>query len=167
MWLEANIFRIFMSLWYLLLVKISKNPWGKSDMPWMITWNYPIKCFFLLATVAMITAKISFIHFHNRDRETYSFIKIMQPISPNNNWENGVKQIEITEENLSQSIILCQLRRTNTLASGSKCIKNIFFYFYHYLPYICWVDVIYLTCLVFLKSPWWLVWIFCAPTSLT
>ena len=28
--------------------------------------------------------------------------------------------------------------------------------FYHYLPYISWVDVIYLTCLVFLKSPWWL-----------
>ena len=25
--------------------------------------------------------------------------------------------------------------------------------FYHYLPYICWVDVIYLTCLAFLKSP--------------
>ena len=24
-------------------------------------------------------------------RETYSFIKIMQPISPNYNWENGVK----------------------------------------------------------------------------
>ena len=39
-------------------------------------------------------------------------------------------------------------------------------FFYHYLPYISWVDVIYLTCLVFLKSPWWLVWIFCAPTPL-
>ena len=87
----------------------------------------------------------------------------MQPISPNYNWENGVKQIKITEENLSQSCVLCQLLRTKTLASGSKCIKH-FFYFYHYLPYICWVDVIYLTCLVFLKSPWWLVWIFCAPT---
>ena len=99
-------------------------------------------------------------------RETYSFVKIMQPISPNYNWENGVKQIKITEENLSQSCILCQLLRTKTLASGSKCIKH-FFYFYHYLPYICWVDVIYLTCLVFLKSPWWLVWIFCALTPLT
>ena len=30
--------------------------------------------------------------------ETYSFIKIKQPISPNYNWENGVKQIKITEE---------------------------------------------------------------------
>ena len=35
--------------------------------------------------------------------------------------------------------------------------------FYHYLPYICWVNVIYLTCIVFLKSPWWLVCIFCTP----
>ena len=41
-----------------------------------------------------------------------------------------------------------------------------FFYFYHYLLYFCWVDAIYLTCLVFLKSPWWLVWIFCAPMPL-
>ena len=47
-----------------------------------------------------------------------------------------------------------------------KYIKH-FFYIYHYLHYICWVDVIYLTCLVFLKSPWWLVWIFCIPTHLT
>ena len=96
-------------------------------------------------------------------RETYSFIKIMQAISLNYNWENGVKQIKITEENLSRSYILCQSLRIKTLASGSKCIKH---FFYHYLPYICWGDVIYLTCLVFLKSPWWLVWIFCAPTPL-
>ena len=40
-------------------------------------------------------------------------------------------------------------------------------FFSHYLPYICWVDVIYLTCFVFLKSPWSLVWIFCALNSLT
>ena len=48
----------------------------------------------------------------------------MQPISPNYNWENGVKQIKITEENLSQNYILCQLLRTKTLALGSKCIKH-------------------------------------------
>ena len=44
-------------------------------------------------------------------RETYSFIKIMQPISPNYNSENGVKQIKIIEENLLQIWILCQLLR--------------------------------------------------------
>ena len=133
-----------------------------------LSWNYPIKHLFLLAAVTMIIAKKCFLPIFIAAvfRETYSFIKIMQPISPNYNWENGVKQIKITEENLSQSCILCQLLRTKTLASGSKCIKH-FFYFYHYLPYICWVDVIYLTCFVFLKSPWWLVWILCAPTPLT
>ena len=31
----------------------------------------------------------------------------MQFISPNYNWENGVQQIQIIEENLSQSCILC------------------------------------------------------------
>ena len=53
----------------------------------------------------------------------------MQPISPNYNWENGVKQIKITEENLSQSCILCQLLRTKTLVLGSKCIKHFFLIF--------------------------------------
>ena len=38
--------------------------------------------------------------------------------------ENGVKQIKITEINLSQSCVLCQLLRTKSLASGSKCIKH-------------------------------------------
>ena len=99
-------------------------------------------------------------------RETYSFIKTIQPISPNYNWENGVKQIKITEENLSQSCMLCQLLRPKTLPPGSKCIKHFLFYFYHYFPYICCVNVNYLTRLVFLKSSWWLVWIFCASTSL-
>ena len=92
--------------------------------------------------------------------------KSCKPITPNYNWENGVKQIKITEENLSESCILCQLLRTKALASGSKYIKH-FFYFYHYLSYICWVDVFCLICPVFLKSPWWLVWIFCIPIPLT
>ena len=67
-------------------------------------------------------------------RETYSFIKTMQPISPNYNWENGVKQIKITEENLSQSCVLCQLLRTKTLVSGSKCIRYFFFIFITIFP---------------------------------
>ena len=109
-----------------------------------LTWNYPMKhfplcnrcynhcknVFYLFSFIAAVV------------RETYPFIKIMQPINPYYNWENRVKQIKITEENLSQSCILCQLLRTKTLASGTKCIKH-FFYFYHYLPYICSVDVIY------------------------
>ena len=131
-----------MSLWYLLLVKTSKNPWGKSDMSWMITWNYPIKRLFLLATVPMITLKISFSHFHNSNKETYSFIKIMQPISPNNNWENGVKQIKITEENLPQSCLLWQLPK--------KIVKNVSKFFFIFTT-IClisaeWMWFIYMSC---------------------
>ena len=93
----------------------------------------------------------------------------MQPISPNYNWENGVKQIKITDENFSQSSFLCQLVRTKTLASEWKCIKHFFFEF---LPLFSlyllsgWVDVTYFTFFAFLKSPSWLVWIFCAPTPL-
>ena len=125
------------------------------------------EAFFLLATFGMITVKILLIFIAAVARETYSFIKITQAISPNFNWENGVKQIKITEENSSKSCILCQLLRAKTLVSGSKYINHFLKIFITILPDICWVDVIYLTCLVFLKSPWWLVWIFCAPTPLT
>ena len=57
--------------------------------------------FFLLATIAMITVKNLPIFIAAIVREKYSFIKIMQPISPNYNGENRVKQIKVTEENLS------------------------------------------------------------------
>ena len=30
-----------------------------------LTWNYPMKHFFLLATVAMLTVKVYFTHFHS------------------------------------------------------------------------------------------------------
>ena len=79
-------------------------------------------------------------------KETYSLIKIIHPISPNYGCENGVKQIKITEKNL------CQLLRTKSLPSRAACIKY-FSLFLPLLPYICRVDVIYLTCLVFLKAP--------------
>ena len=63
---EANIFRIFISLWYLPLVKISKKSmrqgWHALDD---LAWNYPVKHLFLLATVTMITVKMSFTHFHS------------------------------------------------------------------------------------------------------
>ena len=75
-----------------------------------------MKYCFLSATVAMITVKVPFTNFHSSN--SLGNIKIMQPISPNYNLENGFKKIKTTEENLSQSWILCQLLRTKTLASG-------------------------------------------------
>ena len=63
--LEANTFRLFISLWYLPLVKISKLSmrygWHAVDD---LAWNYPVKYLFLLATTTMITVKMSFTHFH-------------------------------------------------------------------------------------------------------
>ena len=101
-----------------------------------------MKDFFLLATVAMITVKM-FLHIFIAEvvRETYFFIKLVQPIRLN---YNGVKQIKITEENLSQSCILRQLLRTKTLASWSKCIKH-FFLFLPLFASIC--DLFNMSCL--------------------
>ena len=70
-------------------------------------------------------------------RETYSFIKIKQSISPYYNWENGAKQIRLLKnichkscillkKICHKSCILCQLLREKTLASRSKCIKHFF-----------------------------------------
>ena len=80
----------------------------------------PNEASFLLPTVTMITVKMCFTRVHSS-----SYQEIMQPIKPNYNWENEVKQIKISEGNLSQSCILCQLLSTKTLASRSKCIKHI------------------------------------------
>ena len=144
-----------------------KNPWVRVTCPGWLNMELPNEEFFPLSNLAMITVKLFFTDFHsNICQGNIVLHQNHASYSLKYNWENGVKQIEITEENLSISCILCQLLRTKTLVSGSKCIKH-FFYFYHYLPYIFWVDVIYLTCLVFLKSPWWLVWIYCASTLLT
>ena len=89
----------------------------------------------------------------------------MQSISPNHNWENGVKQIRLLKKIRHKSCNFCQLLRTKTLASGSKCIKHYFCYFYHCLPYVSWINAICLTYNVFLKCSWCLVWIYCAPLS--
>ena len=94
-------------------------------------------------------------------RETNSFVKIMQLIRPNYPWENGDKQIKITGEKLSQSCILCSITKDKDRSSRVK-MHQFSFKFLPPIIYTCWVDMIYLTCLVFIKSPWWPVWIFCA-----
>ena len=58
----------------------------------------------------------------------------------------------IAAENLSQKLYLVLIAK-NKDPSISVEMHQTFFYFYHYLPYICSVYVIYLACHVFLKSP--------------
>lgn len=47
-----------------------------------------------------------------------------------------------------------------TQQRDQNAVKNTQLDFYYYLSYIC-VDLIYLTCLILLKSPWWPVWRLC------
>ena len=51
--------------------------------------------------------------------------------------------------------------RTLTIRMGSECSKDYFLDFYYYLSYT-WTKLIYLTCLIFLLSPWLQVQTFCA-----
>ena len=69
--------------------------------PGWFNMELPNEAFFLLATVAMVTVKILFIFIAAVVRETHSFIKIMQPISSNYNWEKGVKQIRILKKRIA------------------------------------------------------------------
>ena len=49
-----------------------------------LTWHYPVKHFFLLTTIAVNTVETSIpIFIAAVVWETYSFIKIIQPISSN------------------------------------------------------------------------------------
>ena len=44
-------------------------------MPWIVLiWNYPMKDFFLLAIIAMITVKMSFTHFHSSSCQGNMFL---------------------------------------------------------------------------------------------
>lgn len=52
-----------------------------------------------------------------------------------------------------------------TQQRDQNAVKNTQLDFYYYLSYIC-VDLIYLTCLILLKSPWWPVWRLCAQDLL-
>ena len=124
------------------------------------------EAFFFLATVAMITEHptilvpiVTFI------KERNSFIEIMQLINSNYFIKSGVKQRKTTLKNCCKGVSSTPLLWTPTLTIGSKCSKNDFRGFYYHLLY-AWVDLICSTCLIFLKSPWWLVWTFCAKDLL-
>ena len=87
-------------------------------------------------------------------KETNFFIKVMHYISPNYPWENRAKKIKSAEEKLSPSCILGSLAKAKDPSDRGKIHQQVFGDFYNHLLDTCWVDVIYLTCLIFLKSPW-------------
>ena len=62
-------------------------------------------------------------------REKSSFIKIMQTISPNYPWENGVKLIKRAEEKLSQSCVLSSIAKDKDPSSRVKMHLKKFFWF--------------------------------------
>ena len=82
---------------------------------------FPLRIFF----AAMVTVKMSFTHFHSCIGNILLH-QTMQPISLNYNWDNGVKQIKITAENLWQSCILCQLQRPQRRGQNASSIFFIF-----------------------------------------
>ena len=133
-----------------------------------LTWNYPMKKFFLVANFAMITVKMLFTHFHSSSYQgniflhqnhasCYSKLKLRKGSQTNKDyWRKFVTKL-----------YLVSIAKNKDPSIRVKIHQTCFLLFCHYLPYICWVGVIYLICLIFLKSPWWPAGIFCAPNPLT
>ena len=106
-------------------------------------------------------------HFHSSSCQgSIPSSKSCNLLAPTITEKVGLKKIKITAENLSKSCILCQLLSTKTLDSGSKCIKHFFLFLPLFALYLLSGCVLFnMSCLSWIY--WYLVWIFCAPTSLT
>ena len=129
-------------------------------MSWCLTRNYPMKHLLLLANIAMITVRKFFIYFHSSSCQGNIFLQ-----------QNGATYLsKISLRKWSQTdkdhwrkfvtkLYLASIAKDKDPSIRVKMHQHSFFNFYHHLSNICWVDVIYLTRLVFLKPPWWLVWI--------
>ena len=83
-------------------------------------------------------------------RKTNSFITIMQLINPN---YPLLKQIVA-------KVYLLPLLRTTAKNIGWKCSKYYFLEFCYSLSHI-WMEMIYWTYFVSVKSSWWPIWTFC------
>ena len=94
-------------------------------------------------------------------RKTNSFITIVQLINPNYHWKKWNQTVKGYSKKCHIGLHSTPLLRTQILTMGSKYSNNYFLKLYYHLSYTR-VDLICWTCLVFLKSPWWLVRTFCA-----
>ena len=115
-----------------------------------------MKDLFLLATFC----NCFFVSMATIMRQANSFIKIKQLINPDYPCKNGVKQLKrLLKKNYCKCVSFTLLIWTQNLATPSKCNKKYFFGFTTICLYT-WLDLFCLTCLAFLKSLCWPLWIF-------
>ena len=115
-----------------------------------------MKDLFLLATFC----NCFFVSMATIMRQANSFIKIKQLINPDYPCKNGVKQLKrLLKKNYCKCVSFTLLIWTQNLATPSKCNKKCFFGFTTICLYT-WLDLFCLTCLAFLKSLCWPLWIF-------
>ena len=115
---------------------------------------FPLRIF----SAAMVTVKMSFTHFHSCIGNILLH-QTMQPISLNYHWDNGVKQIKITAKKLVTKLYLVSIAKGKDPSIGVKMHPAFFLFLplFALYPLSGGVDVIYLICLVFIKSSCWLV----------
>ena len=118
-------------------------------------WKTVIKCkYFIEGSHFMQPSpwkvKNRFFHVSLLNIETNSFNTIMQFISPNYAWKNGLKQIKTAQKNCCIGVFSTKGLRTRRIAS--KCVKKFFLLFFCYYLSYTWVGLIFLACPTFPKS---------------
>ena len=130
-----------------------------------------MKNVFLVASIVMVTEKLSFFYFHGTHCKGDKFLyQIIQLINPNYPWKDGVKQIKPTQKKSSQSYILCLIIKVTypSVRTKNTSRKWFLYVYFRHLSSNSLLDLIcFLTYPVFHKSPWWPVWTICGQTLIT
>ena len=93
--------------------------------------------------------------------------QIMQLINPVYHWKKRTQRDNVYWRKIITKVTCTPSLRSETLVTGSKCIRNYFFYFYYHLLLCSSKDLIFcLTFLIFLQSFWWTVQTFSAQNYL-
>ena len=118
--------------------------------------------FFFLETVATITEKttVSSVQSNHCNRNKF-FHHNHSGYQSTLSLKNGVQQVKFAQRKLLENYIFYPIANNQTLKMGPRCGEHFSLRFYYYLSYT-WMDLICCTWFVFLKFPWWLVWLFSA-----
>ena len=89
-----------------------------------------MKHFFRLATIAMITVKMSFTHYHSSSSQRIIFFHQNHATYSSKlslrKWSSTDK--DYRRKFVTKLYVICSMLRAKTLASGSKCIKFFFIF---------------------------------------
>ena len=140
---------------YICEGSLRHNPRPPCSQTFVFWWtrSHP-KC-----EIAELIFPVSVVHIV---RETISFINTKQVIDQNYPWKKRVKKIKTTHEKLLQKCIFYPSAKDPDPSKVVKMLEKLLFFIFILICLYAWMNLVCLTCLVFLKSFWRPVRTFCA-----